>query len=108
MLVCLANAARNSADRFSHTHQRNADFVKLAEAMNVKADRACKPEELEAKLRWLLFESGDGPALLEIVTDQKIPVLPMVPAGSALHEFLVYDEGKEKLRRAKMKERSGR
>ncbi|KAI9710025.1 MAG: Acetolactate synthase, mitochondrial [Chrysothrix sp. TS-e1954] len=80
-------------DRFSHTHQRNADFVKLSEAMKVKADRAVKPEELEEKLRWLLFESGDGPALLEIVTDQKVPVLPMVPGGSALHEFLVYDEG---------------
>lgn len=76
--------------------------------MGVKADRAVKPEELEAKLKWLLFESGDGPALLEIVTDQKIPVLPMVPGGSALHEFLVYDEAKEKVRRAKMKERSGR
>lgn len=80
-------------DRFAHTHQRNADFVKLAEAMFVKADRAVKPEELEAKLRWLLFETGDEPALLEIVTDQKVPVLPMVPGGSALHEFLVYDEG---------------
>jgi hypothetical protein len=22
-----------------------------------------------------------------------VPVLPMVPAGKALHEFLVYDEG---------------
>ena len=113
-------------DRFSHTHQRNADFVKLGDAMGVKADRATKPEELEAKLKWLLFESGDGPALLEVVTDQKVPVLPMVPRGSALHEFLAYDEGlcipsahstrlhadmiaaKEKARRAKMKERSGR
>ena len=80
-------------DRFAHTHQRNANFVKLGDAMGVKADRATKPEELEAKLKWLLFESGDGPALLEVVTDQKVPVLPMVPAGSALHEFLVYDEG---------------
>lgn len=76
-------------DRFAHTHQKNADFVKLGEAMRVKADRAVKPEELEEKLRWLLFESGDGPALLEVVTDQKVPVLPMVPSGSALHEFLV-------------------
>lgn len=75
-------------DRFAHTHQKNADFVKLGEAMGVKAQRAVKPEELEEKLKWLLFESGEGPALLEVVTDQKIPVLPMVPAGCALHEFL--------------------
>jgi acetolactate synthase I/II/III large subunit len=79
-------------DRFAHTHQRNADFVKLGHAMGVKADRAVKPEELEDKLKWLLDQ--EGPALLEIVTDQKVPVLPMVPAGSGLHEFLVYDEGK--------------
>lgn len=77
------------ADRFSHTHQKNADFVKLADAMGVKAQRAVKPTELEEKLKWLLFESGDGPALLEVVTDQKVPVLPMVPTGKALHEFLV-------------------
>jgi len=82
-------------DRFAHTHQRNADFVKLSDAMGVQAQRVVKPAELEEKLRWLL--ATDGPALLEVVTDQKVPVLPMVPAGSALHEFLVYDEGKPSL-----------
>ncbi|GAB7339544.1 hypothetical protein MBLNU457_6154t2 [Dothideomycetes sp. NU457] len=95
-------------DRFAHTHQRNADFVKLAEAMFVKARRTSKFEDLDKDLKWLLEESGDGPALLEVVTDQKIPVLPMVPGGSALHEFLVYDEKKEKERRQQTRERSGR
>lgn len=79
-------------DRFAHTHQRNADFVKLGDAMGVQAKRCVKPSELEESLKWLL--NTEGPALLEVVTDQKVPVLPMVPAGSALHEFLVYDEGK--------------
>lgn len=79
-------------DRFSHTHQRNPNFVKLADAMGVQAQRVIKPDELEGKLSWLINETGDGPALLEVVTDQKVPVLPMVPGGSALHEFLVYDE----------------
>lgn len=85
-------------DRFSHTHQRNADFVKLGDAMGVLARRCIKPDELEASLNWLINETGDKPALLEVVTDQKVPVLPMVPAGSALHEFLVYDEGEFELR----------
>jgi acetolactate synthase I/II/III large subunit len=79
-------------DRFSHTHQKNPNFVKLAEAMGVKANRAEKPDELEDKLKWLLEQ--EGPCLLEIVTDQKVPVLPMVPAGSSLSEFIVFDEGK--------------
>jgi len=94
-------------DRFAHTHQRNPDFVKVAEAMRIPARRCSKPDEVEAALEWLVNGSGDGPALLEVITDQKVPVLPMVPAGKALHEFLVYDEAKEKERRAVMKQRSG-
>ncbi|GAM88061.1 hypothetical protein ANO11243_060910 [Dothideomycetidae sp. 11243] len=98
-------------DRFAHTHQRNANFVKLADAMGVQARRCAKIDDLKGSLEWLINGSGDGPALLEIVTDQKIPVLPMVPgniSGSALHEFLVYDEAKEKERRKRTRERSGR
>jgi acetolactate synthase-1/2/3 large subunit len=79
-------------DRFSHTHQRNADFVKLGDAMGVQAQRVSKPAELEEKLKWLL--DSEGPALLEVVTDQKVPVLPMVPGGNGLHEFILYDESK--------------
>lgn len=93
-------------DRFSHTHQKNADFVKLGDAMGVQAKRVIKPDELEGALKWLI--ESDGPALLEVVVDQKVPVLPMVPTGSALHEFLVYDEATQKKRRAQTKERSGR
>lgn len=95
-------------DRFSHTHQRNADFVKLGDAMGVQSRRVAKVEELEESLKWLIEGSGEGPALLEVVVDQKIPVLPMVPGGSALHEFLVYDEAKEKERRQRTREKSGR
>ena len=78
-------------DRFAHTHQKNPDFVKLGDAMGVQAQRCIAPDDVENKLKWLI--ESDGPALLEIVTDKKVPVLPMVPAGKALHEFLVYDEG---------------
>ncbi|KAF2863868.1 acetolactate synthase [Piedraia hortae CBS 480.64] len=95
-------------DRFAHTHQRNPNFVKLAEAMNVPARRTCTLATLEDDLKWLVDDSGDGPALLEVMTDQKVPVLPMVPGGSALHEFLVYDAVKEKERRQRTRERSGR
>jgi acetolactate synthase-1/2/3 large subunit len=79
-------------DRYAHTHQKNPDFVKVSEAMGVQAQRCSRPDEVEEKLKWLI--ESDGPALLEVFTDKKVPVLPMVPAGSALHEFLIYDEGK--------------
>ncbi|KAK3724171.1 Acetolactate synthase, mitochondrial [Vermiconidia calcicola] len=95
-------------DRFSHTHQRNPDFVKLAEAQYVPARRTKRLETLKEDLEWLVEGSGEGPAFLEVVVDQKVPVLPMVPGGSALHELLVYDEAKEKARRQRTRERSGR
>lgn len=61
-------------DRFAHTHQRNPDFVKLGEAMGVKARKCDKIGDLQDSLKWLIDGSGDGPALLEVVTDQKVPV----------------------------------
>ncbi|CAL5872579.1 uncharacterized protein PFLUO_LOCUS6843 [Penicillium psychrofluorescens] len=90
-------------DRYSHTHQQNPDFVPLARSMRVAAEQVSNPAEVEEKLKWLI--EHDGPALLEVITDKKVPVLPMVPAGSGLHEFLVYDEAKEQQRKALMRER---
>jgi acetolactate synthase-1/2/3 large subunit len=83
-------------DRYAHTHQKNPDFMKLADAMGVQHMRVTEPAKLVDALKWLI--ATDGPALLEVVTDKKVPVLPMVPAGSALDEFLVFDGGKFHLR----------
>lgn len=92
-------------DRYAHTHSENPDFMKLADAMGIQARRIVKPEEVKDGLTWLI--NSEGPAFLEVVTDKKVPVLPMVPAGSALHEFLVYDDTKDKERRKLMLERTG-
>lgn len=91
-------------DRYAHTHQMNPDFMKLSEAMHIQSRRVSKPEELRDALKWLI--DSDGPAFLEIVTDKKVPVLPMVPAGSALHEFIAYDGEKDQARREQMVERT--
>lgn len=79
-------------DRYAHTHSENPDFMKLADAMGIQARRCVRPDDVRDALTWLI--ESDGPAFLEVVTDKKVPVLPMVPGGSALHEFLVYDESK--------------
>ncbi|KJK94432.1 hypothetical protein H633G_01813 [Metarhizium anisopliae BRIP 53284] len=92
-------------DRYAHTHQVNPDFVKLAESMHVQSRRLVAPAETVDALKWLI--DSEGPALLEVVTDKKVPVLPMVPAGSALHEFLVFDGEKDKERRDLMRQRTG-
>ncbi|KAA8895702.1 thiamine diphosphate-binding protein [Sphaerosporella brunnea] len=90
-------------NRFSWTHQSNPDFLKLADAMGLKGFRVKELSELKSTIHdWL---QADGPVLLEVVVDKKVPVLPMVPAGKALHEFLVYDADKEKLRREALKMR---
>ncbi|KAI1383324.1 acetolactate synthase [Hypoxylon trugodes] len=91
-------------DRYAHTHQKNPDFMKLADAMGVQHRRLIKPEETVESLEWLI--NSDGPALLEVMTDKKVPVLPMVPAGSGLHEFLVWDGEKDLKRRELMRTRT--
>ncbi|KAH8736626.1 thiamine diphosphate-binding protein [Ilyonectria robusta] len=92
-------------DRYAHTHQVNPDFIKVAEAMGVQQRKLIKAEDTTEALQWLI--DSEGPALLEVVTDRKVPVLPMVPAGAALHEFLTWDEEKDRKRRELMKERTG-
>ncbi|CAI4048296.1 acetolactate synthase catalytic subunit SKDI_13G2380 [Saccharomyces kudriavzevii IFO 1802] len=80
--------------RYSHTHQLNPDFIKLAEAMGLKGLRVKKQEELDAKLKE--FVSTKGPVLLEVEVDKKVPVLPMVPAGKGLDESINFDPEVEK------------
>ncbi|OAA64368.1 Acetolactate synthase, large subunit, biosynthetic [Niveomyces insectorum RCEF 264] len=91
-------------DRYSHTHQKNPDFMKLADAMGVQHRRVSKPDDVVDSLKWLI--ESDGPALLEVITDKKVPVLPMVPAGSGLHEFIAWDADTDKKRREVMRERT--
>jgi acetolactate synthase-1/2/3 large subunit len=91
-------------DRYAHTHQKNPDFMKLADAMGVQHRRLIKPEETVEALEWLI--NSEGPAFLEVITDKKVPVLPMVPSGSGLHEFLVWDGVVDKKRRELMRERT--
>ena len=38
--------------------------------MDVQAQRCISPDDVDAKLRWLI--ESEGPALLEIMTDQKV------------------------------------
>lgn len=93
-------------DRYSHTHQKNPNFMKLAEATGVKGIRIEKLEELDEKLQEML--DWDGPVLVEVIVDQKVPVLPMVPAGKGLDECIVYDATVEAERKALREQRLGK
>lgn len=61
-------------DRFSWTHQQNPDFVKLAEAMGLKAMRVSQVEEVPGAISELL--SYDGPIFLEVIVDVCLFILP--------------------------------
>ncbi|VEU21443.1 DEKNAAC102441 [Brettanomyces naardenensis] len=76
--------------RYSHTHQQNPDFVKLSEAMGLKAFRVKDQKDLDQTIsKWLAY--SEGPVLLEVMVEHKTPVLPMVPAGKGLDEFISYN-----------------
>ncbi|TXC08795.1 hypothetical protein FocTR4_00002320 [Fusarium oxysporum f. sp. cubense] len=82
----------------------NPDFVALSEAMHVQARWVSDPKELAESLKWLVH--SQGPALLEVITDKKVSVLPTVRSGCGLDELIAYDEEQEKQRRELIRERT--
>jgi acetolactate synthase-1/2/3 large subunit len=77
-------------ERYAHTRMTNPDFVKLAEAMGVKAIRCESPEDLPGKMKEFMEYDNTKPILFECRVHTQEHVYPMVPAGKALHEQLVH------------------
>ncbi|CAL9728413.1 acetolactate synthase catalytic subunit, mitochondrial [Monosporozyma unispora] len=92
-------------NRYSHTHQLNPNFMKLAEAMHVKGIKVTKQDELDQALK--KFVATEGPVILEVEVEKKVPVLPMVPAGKGLDEFISFDPEVEKEQNRVRHERTG-
>lgn len=91
--------------RYSHTHQSNPDFMKLAEAMHMKGVRISKQEDMVSGINeWI---NTEGPVLLEVMVEKKVPVLPMVAGGKGLDEFIYYDEKVEDEQNALRHKRTG-
>ncbi|KAK6462247.1 thiamine diphosphate-binding protein [Scheffersomyces coipomensis] len=91
--------------RYSHTHQSNPNFMKLAEAMGVEGIKISTQEELKEGVK--KFLDAKGPVLLEVIVEKKVPVLPMVPGGKALDDFIVFDAEVERQQTEIRKERTG-
>lgn len=92
--------------RYSHTHQSNPDFMKLADAMGIKGVRIETQDQLQSGIKEFLDYSA-GPVLLEVMVEKKVPVLPMVPGGNALDDFIVWDAEVERTQNELRKERTG-
>lgn len=91
--------------RYSHTHQSNPDFMKLAEAMGLKGIRVTEQEQMKGAVKEFL--DCTEPVLMEVIVEKKVPVLPMVPGGKALDDFIVYDAEVERKEKELRRERTG-
>ena len=68
----------------------STDFVKLAEAMGVRACRLQDPASLKANLAAAL--TSDAPMLIDVIVPGNVDVLPMVPGGKSLDEMVLESE----------------
>ena len=69
-------------ERYSETHLKNPDFIKIADAYKIKGRKVTKREELDDAISEML--SHKGAFLLEVVVETKGMVYPMVPAGGCV------------------------
>ncbi|TPX54992.1 acetolactate synthase [Synchytrium endobioticum] len=75
--------------RYSATAMRNPDFVKFAESMGCVGLRVRTEEELPRVMEEFL--ACKEPVVLDAIVEKNEHVLPMVPAGKALHEMELGD-----------------
>lgn len=75
--------------RYNATELINPDFVKIAEAYEIPAQRVTKRFELQDAVQTML--STDGPYFLEVVVGKEDNVFPMIPGGASLDD-LIYTE----------------
>ena len=68
----------------------STDFVKLAEAMGVRACRLQDPASLKVDLAAVL--TSDVPMLIDVIVPGNVDVLPMVPGGKSLDEMVLESE----------------
>jgi acetolactate synthase-1/2/3 large subunit len=73
--------------RYSATPMTAPDFVKLADAYGAVGLRATKPEEVVPVIQEAL--NTPRPVIMDFRVEPEECVMPMVPAGKAMHEMLL-------------------
>lgn len=74
-------------ERYSETHLKNPDFIKIADAYNIKGRKVTERAELDGAIQEMLEHKGSY--LLEVLVETKGMVYPMVPAGGAITNILM-------------------
>ena len=78
-------------ERYSNTQMHNPDFIKIADAYNIKGRKVVQREELDDAIAEMLAHKGAY--LLEVQVEAKGMVYPMIPGGSCVTNIML-DEGK--------------
>jgi acetolactate synthase-1/2/3 large subunit len=73
--------------RYSETHLKNPDFIKVAEGFGIKGRRILERKELEKAVEEML--NHDGPFLLEVPIEKEENVFPMVPSGASVSDIII-------------------
>lgn len=85
------------ARRYSHSYMDALpDFVKLAESYGHIGMRVGHPDDLDATLE-KAFAMKDRLVFIDVITDQKVNVYPMIAAGKGHHEMEL-QPGQEEVR----------
>ncbi len=70
--------------RYSFTYLKNPDFLKIAQAYGIKADKVIEKNQLKKSLERFIKEKG--PYLLEIKVEKEDNIFPMVPTGVSVSQ----------------------
>jgi acetolactate synthase-1/2/3 large subunit len=71
--------------RYSFTEMTNPNFIKLAEAYSIPAEKVEKRENLKEAVQKML--DATTPYFLEVVVETEENVFPMVPAGASVTDI---------------------
>ena len=74
-------------ERYSETKMHNPDFMKIADAYEIKGRKVVKREDLDEAIAEM-FEH-DGAYLLEVEVETKGMVYPMVPSGGCVSDIIL-------------------
>ncbi len=74
-------------ERYSETHLKNPDFIKIADAYGIQGQKVTERKNLDAAIAEML--NHDGAYLLEVQVETKGMVYPMVPSGGCVTDILL-------------------
>ncbi|MDH6308684.1 acetolactate synthase-1/2/3 large subunit [Dysgonomonas sp. PFB1-18] len=77
-------------ERYSETTMNNPDFVKIADAYNIAAEKVSERADLDSAIARMLAHKGAY--LLDVQVETKGMVYPMVPAGTCVTNILLGNE----------------